>query len=537
MEGSSGGPPLGEIHEHRTNNDTITNYIIEQTSELKVRQDEKKKFGEVFTPVSLIDEMLKRLPLHVWENPNYKWLDPAAGIGNFPMMVYRGLMIGLEKAIPGLDTRSEHIIRNMLYMVEVNRTSCVKIEQTFGTAANLICGSIIESDIKFKDQTITFDVIVCNPPYNAPQKSQGKPGGGSTLWNKFVDKSLDKWLKPDGYMTFVHPSGWRKPPSECSIIKHMFDKMVHLNYMSYLKIHNKCSGAKIFGAQTRFDFYVIQKRPPTQSELTIVVDQEGHETKLDLSKWDSFLPNHSFDLISGLLADTEQDYLIYSRCQYGTDKKNESFVKKSQSVTHPYPLIHSIIMSGPKIYGTNVIKKSPPMFGVPKIVMTESGIRNGVYLDFGGEYGMTQGTFGLKIPYPIDIEGPLMKHALQSVLFARIVDAMSFGNFRVDRNMFHYFRWNFYKDPQFKDSPQISSISRDPLCDGDGDGDGDGDDDGCECGGGAAERPNPKFTITRAAKQSKPSYNEGGRTRRRQHSIKFRKYRKRRHTRKKHRLQ
>ena len=44
---------------------------------------EKKKFGEVMTPISLVKEMLDTLPKEVWSNPNLKWLDPANGAGTF----------------------------------------------------------------------------------------------------------------------------------------------------------------------------------------------------------------------------------------------------------------------------------------------------------------------------------------------------------------------------------------------------------------------------------------------------------------------
>ena len=67
---------------------------------LKPKSVEKKKFGEVFTPLSLISEMLDHLPNEVWSNPNLKWIDPANGMGNFPIAVYLRLMEGLKEQIP-----------------------------------------------------------------------------------------------------------------------------------------------------------------------------------------------------------------------------------------------------------------------------------------------------------------------------------------------------------------------------------------------------------------------------------------------------
>ena len=51
---------------------------------LDVRVNEKREFGEVFTPINIVLETLK-LP-SCWTNPNLKWLDPACGIGNFQLL-------------------------------------------------------------------------------------------------------------------------------------------------------------------------------------------------------------------------------------------------------------------------------------------------------------------------------------------------------------------------------------------------------------------------------------------------------------------
>ena len=105
----------------------------------------KKERGEVFTPLNLINGdrqvgkkahhyggaeakeeskgMLDHLPPEVWKNPNLKWLDPANGIGNFPICVYYRLMDGLKDLFPDKKKRSKHIIENMLYMVELDSSN------------------------------------------------------------------------------------------------------------------------------------------------------------------------------------------------------------------------------------------------------------------------------------------------------------------------------------------------------------------------------------------------------------------------------
>ena len=66
---------------------------------LKPKEVEKKENGEVFTPMDLVNEMLDKLPKEIWKNKNLKWLDPASGMGNFPIAVYLRLMIGLKDII------------------------------------------------------------------------------------------------------------------------------------------------------------------------------------------------------------------------------------------------------------------------------------------------------------------------------------------------------------------------------------------------------------------------------------------------------
>ena len=77
---------------------------------LKPKDIEKKQFGEVFTPMILVNEMLNKLPKEVWDDKTLKWLDPATGMGNFPIAVYLRLMEGLKEQIPN-DKEKKKICR------------------------------------------------------------------------------------------------------------------------------------------------------------------------------------------------------------------------------------------------------------------------------------------------------------------------------------------------------------------------------------------------------------------------------------------
>ena len=93
------------------------NSLIEK--HLPAKQKEKSELGEVFTPVSMIETLYERFPKDIWKNPSYKWLDPAGGIGNFPLVLFFWLMNGLSTIIPNKIKRAKHIIEKMIFIVEI----------------------------------------------------------------------------------------------------------------------------------------------------------------------------------------------------------------------------------------------------------------------------------------------------------------------------------------------------------------------------------------------------------------------------------
>jgi len=125
---------------------------------LPVRKSQKDKYGEVFTPPSLINEMLDKLPAHIWNDPTLKWLDPANGVGNFPLLIFQRLMERLT-SIPR-ENREKHIIHNMLYMIELNPDNVEKSRDIFGNNANIYCGSFFDDAWKTKFRLDKFDVII-----------------------------------------------------------------------------------------------------------------------------------------------------------------------------------------------------------------------------------------------------------------------------------------------------------------------------------------------------------------------------------------
>ena len=214
--------------------------LLEQINKtLPFTKKAKDERGEVFTPMELVEEMLNTLPKEVWKNPDLKWLDPAAGMGNFPVAVYMRLMEGL-KGYKDEEKRRKHILEEMLYMVELDKTNVFMMKKIFcgkKYELNIFEGSFIDGkyekkiDIfsindnekkkikiqknidfvdKIKEFNNNFDIIMGNPPFN----SGGVSKGGGIIWKDFVFKSFNIMLKNNGYLLMIHPQGWRKPTSQ-----------------------------------------------------------------------------------------------------------------------------------------------------------------------------------------------------------------------------------------------------------------------------------------------------------------------------------
>jgi hypothetical protein len=193
----------------------VLDYINEH---LAPKDIERQKYGEIYTPLKLVDEMLDSLPEEVWSNPKLKWLDPANGMGNFPIKAFLRLCEGLKGK---MKDPAKHIVENMLFMIDINGKNNEIARKLFKKLAPDAKANIEKIDAEkgfFANKPLVFngkkvnefDIIIGNPPYNTPKTETGS--NGNNLWTKFVMKSYSI-LNDKGYLLFVHPPGWKKPAS------------------------------------------------------------------------------------------------------------------------------------------------------------------------------------------------------------------------------------------------------------------------------------------------------------------------------------
>lgn len=187
----------------------------------------------VFTPFELCDEMLNKIPeLNI----------------NQSILV----MFNLEFI---------HIIREKLGKEGLNNIWFLTPDE-FKKKAAIIMGVnenhivIYEYNTKIISSNMPkFDVVVGNPPFQPPVKSDGAgTGSRNKIWHKFVELGFNI-LKDDGWFAFITPFNWRMSNLKKGVEKYAQELMWNNNIID-IQPANKFFSV---GGNVSIDYWIITK--------------------------------------------------------------------------------------------------------------------------------------------------------------------------------------------------------------------------------------------------------------------------------------
>ena len=123
------------------------------------------KNGEVFTPRSLVEKMMDKIPEEKWKDPNSVWLEPTFGSGNMLIcMLERRIASGIEpiqavKTLYGVELMQDNVDLCKDRIREVLRANKVKITKKVNDIIdhNFVCSDFFKWDFenwRTKEETV-----------------------------------------------------------------------------------------------------------------------------------------------------------------------------------------------------------------------------------------------------------------------------------------------------------------------------------------------------------------------------------------------
>lgn len=360
----------------------VENIRLESFKQNLTYSENKELYGEINTPFSLISKMLDLMPESIFSNKDLRWLDPGCGCGYFSIALFHRLFNGLATVIPCRSERKQYIIKNMMFMVEINEEHSNTLYRLFGKNANIIMDDYINYNFDSE-----FDIIIGNPPYNCnglkkvpTNSSSNKKDDGKTLWVEFTKKSISI-LRKGGFLLFIIPSIWMKP-----------DKAKMYNFLlqfKILKLHclTNTETNHIFSnlAQTPTCYFLLQNSP--SSGVVQLFDNSVDKYIAYKLSQKIPLPVFGASVIQKVALFTD-DYGYLTVIKTSLPSKHVQFSNiKTDEFPHPY--VHTCCLDGLQpILITKFGNQEDRYHKIPKLILAHK-MYGFPYLDETGNYGIS----------------------------------------------------------------------------------------------------------------------------------------------------
>lgn len=133
-------------------------YCVYKSGEIDIRsKDNVRDKGEVFTPFAIVDKMIALIPDEAWEDPEYCFLEPACGNGQFLVRIFdRRIAAGMSIEVAlntmiGMDITYQNILDCHFRLFERARQ---QRRLSFSRAVRLI--AIVTNNIFRVDDSIEY---------------------------------------------------------------------------------------------------------------------------------------------------------------------------------------------------------------------------------------------------------------------------------------------------------------------------------------------------------------------------------------------
>ena len=340
----------------------------------------KDTLGEVHTDFKLIINMLNLIPVKYYKNPKLKWLDPCCGRGYFVMILYKKLFEHLTM-IENEEKRHNHIIENMIYMIEINSEHMSNLTKLFGEKANIINKS-------YFDYKETFDIIIGNPPFNiqgnikVPTNTKlSKKKDGKTIWQSFIKYSIGK-LHKNGLLVFITPSIWMKRDHP------LFQYMTEFNYLSLHSLDRTQTNKMFHGqAQTPTCYFCLQNKKNKRQLMNIYDASLQKYVKYSIKN--NSIPLKYINVIKKLQPFVEKyGHIQVIKTSMRPGYKNLK-VSNTKSKEYPYENVSTCRLQNKKPYlVVNYSNIECSHYGEKKIIMAHKMYGHPFY-DKEGQYGIS----------------------------------------------------------------------------------------------------------------------------------------------------